>query len=314
VVEIATFSSYQLDASSIAAAQLLAALEEDETGRQPISPQLWDDLKNRSTTAGELADQSHVFFMDKHSTVPVLGYACVSQADLTAQFTMRPGTFDKAPAFATALAEQGLASHVWAKGVESAAAASGGKPIRTLVLMSQDLQTQTAGRTTQIRQSQTSCLDDAYQIRTFRPDSDSTGWLAINATIFADLPDQANVTSADLQRLLTAPWFDPQGFFVAETNTAKATELKGFHWTKVNPTERLNGRVSGEVYVLGVTKSAAGSGLAAALLTEGLTRFGNQGIRHAHLYVESTNTRAQHFYQTQGFTTIDEDRLLRLTR
>ena len=72
-------------------------------------------------------------------------------------------------------------------------------------------------------------LDDSFTIRPFRPGDDDADWLALNATAFADHPEQGQLTQADLDARKAEDWFDPAGFFIAE-DTAGA--MVGFHWTK----------------------------------------------------------------------------------
>src|SRR5699024_9965648 len=60
---------------------------------------------------------------------------------------------------------------------------------------------------------------DTYIIRTVVPGDDDAEWLSLNATAFADPPEQGQLTQADLDARKAEDWFDPAGFFVAE-NTA----------------------------------------------------------------------------------------------
>lgn len=320
MVKLATSTSAHLVGEQIHSAQVVAALEEDLTGRQPIDSQLWGQLATKATTGGP-ADLSHIFLLDKQSpingdsSIVTHGYACANHATGTVELTMRPGSFDKLPTLSEAISRLGSSFKIWAKGEKSAAAAIRRKPIRTLLVMSKDLSAaDDSPPADQARRDPASRLDRTEQIRTFQLDRDLAPWLALNSQIFVDLPDQANVTETALRYLLGASWFDPQGFLVAESSENSTTRLVGFHWTKVDPGQRMHGRVSGEVYVLGVTRSRAGSGTAGSLLAAGLQRFRQQGIRRAHLYVESTNPRALQFYRNWGFSVIDADQLLELTR
>jgi mycothiol synthase len=94
------------------------------------------------------------------------------------------------------------------------------------------------------------------EIRTFVPGQDEQQWLRVNAAAFAGHPEQALIDSDDLADRMAEPWFDPKGFFVATINDT----MVGFHWTKQHQDQL------GEVYVLGITPSAAGRGLGKALL------------------------------------------------
>src|SRR5690606_13577520 len=57
---------------------------------------------------------------------------------------------------------------------------------------------------------------EALTVRAFRAGSDEEAWLRTNAAAFADHPEQGAVTLSDLRQREAEPWFDPEGFFVAE--------------------------------------------------------------------------------------------------
>ncbi|MDH5279167.1 MAG: mycothiol synthase, partial [Actinomycetota bacterium] len=139
-----------------------------------------------------------------------------------------------------------------------------------------------------------------------------------NARAFAHHPEQGAWTRADLERRLAEPWFDPEGFFLAEQlRPSSAPELVGFHWTKVHGGHAVpheHGELGphrhadhghepiGEVYVVGVDPDHQGVGLGRALTIVGLQFLRAQGLTEAMLYVESDNLPAVHVYEVLGFT------------
>ncbi len=135
------------------------------------------------------------------------------------------------------------------------------------------------------------------EIRTFVPGQDEQQWLRVNAAAFAHHPEQALIDSDDLTDRMAEPWFDPKGFFVATINDT----MVGFHWTKQHQDQL------GEVYVLGITPSAAGRGLGKALLVTGLRSLQQRGSTRVELYVEADHQAAIELYLTYGFTTVNRD-------
>ncbi|GAB2752810.1 mycothiol synthase [Streptomyces bullii] len=145
-------------------------------------------------------------------------------------------------------------------------------------------------------------LPPGTTVRTFVPGQDDAAWLAVNAAAFAHHPEQGSLTQRDLDDRMAEPWFDPAGFFLA----FRGEELVGFHWTKVHAAERL-----GEVYVLGVSPAAQGSGLGKALTTIGLRHLKERGLPTAMLYVDADNKAAVSVYERLGFTTYETDLMYR---
>ncbi len=146
---------------------------------------------------------------------------------------------------------------------------------------------------------------DGVAVRTFRPGHDEEAFLALNAEAFAHHPEQGRMTRADLDQRMAEPWFDPAGFFVAEHQPARTTDpadgargLVGFHWTKVHD----EGHPHGEVYVVGVSPRAQGSGLGRLLTLTGLHHLAARGLDEVVLYVESDNAPAVAVYSRLGFT------------
>lgn len=147
-------------------------------------------------------------------------------------------------------------------------------------------------------------------VRTFRPGQDEDAFLALNAEAFVDHPEQGAMTRADLEQRMAEPWFDADGFFLAEPADAPADEvnqavdspsLLGFHWTKVH-----DDRV-GEVYVVGISPAAQGKGLGRLLTLTGLHHLRDRGLEEVILYVEADNAPAVAVYSGLGFTHADAD-------
>src|SRR5580692_11956073 len=80
---------------------------------------------------------------------------------------------------------------------------------------------------------------DGVTIRTFAVGRDEDAWTDLNARAFARHPEQGAWTREDLDLREREPWFDPDGFFLAERDR----KLVGFHWTKIHgPGDEAPGR------------------------------------------------------------------------
>ena len=136
-----------------------------------------------------------------------------------------------------------------------------------------------------------------YRIRAYRPGGDDAAFLAVNAAAFAAHPEQGSLDRRGLLERMAEPWFDPAGFLVAEHDG----RLVGFHWTKVHQDGRRR-PACGEVYVIGVSPDAQGSGIGRALLAAGLRYLRGKGMPEVILYVEGDNEGAVRLYERHGFT------------
>jgi mycothiol synthase len=137
-------------------------------------------------------------------------------------------------------------------------------------------------------------LPDGVGLRAFRPGRDDAAWLALNALAFAHHPEQGRWQPQDLQDRIAAPWFDPEGFLIAERDG----RIVGYHWTKVDHEQD---PPVGEVYVVGVDPGEQGQGLGKALTVAGLRHLAGRGLGTAMLYVDESNVAARKVYQALGF-------------
>ena len=153
-------------------------------------------------------------------------------------------------------------------------------------------------------------LPEGIVVRAFVPGEDEQAWTDLNNRAFIDHPDQGGWEVHEVQLREKEPWFDPEGFFLAE----RAGRLVGFHWTKVHgspqphspaeggPVEAHGHAPIGEVYILGVDPSEQGRGLGKALTTHGLRSLRQRGLDSVLLYVDEANTAAVNNYEALGFT------------
>jgi len=113
---------------------------------------------------------------------------------------------------------------LWAHGDLPAASrlagAAGFTRVRALWQMRRSLQTQ-------LDRPQ---LADGVTIRTFGVGQDEDEWTALNRRAFATHPEQGAWTRSDLDLREQEPWFNPDGFFLAERDGT----IVGFHWTKIH--------------------------------------------------------------------------------
>jgi mycothiol synthase len=133
---------------------------------------------------------------------------------------------------------------------------------------------------------------EGVTLRTFAGGRDADEWLRVNSRAFADHPEQGSWTREDLGLREREPWFDPDGFFLAE----RGGKLVGFHWTKIHPEEPL-----GEVYIVGIDPDERGTGLGRALTLAGLRYLRERGLPEVMLYVDESNAPAIRLYESLGF-------------
>lgn len=273
----------------------LAAAAEAEDGVRPVNEAT--ELRLRSATTpptgcepGEPADVVHVL-VDADGDLH--GYAQVSGVrgdQPEVELVVHPEHRRRGTGRAMLRAAVGLVAgrrlRGWAHGdlpaAQAFASSEGFEAMRGLMRMRLDL----TAELPEVR------VPDGVRIRSFAPGVDDEAWLAVNARAFASHPEQGRWTATDLAARMAEPWFDADGFLVADD--VATGELVGFHWTKVE------GDV-GEVYVVGVDPAAQGRRLGSVLTLAGLQHLRSRGLRVVDLYVESDNEPALSVYRRLGF-------------
>lgn len=159
---------------------------------------------------------------------------------------------------------------------------SGFQPIRTLVKMKRNAMPASAP----------TAMPEGYSVRAFT-ESDIDAWVALNARVFREHPEQGRMTANDVASRVAEPWFNADDFLLL---CDASGEITGYCWLKITPEER-------EVYVIGIAPEHSGRGLGAALFDRGLMRLSPPGDEsEVTLYVEGDNHAARALYQSRGFT------------
>ena len=284
----------------------LAAAAAAADGVAPLSEDVLLQVRHGS---GPLAVDV-VLAADGHD---LLGYAHLDEPDDEAQGGDMSGELVVHPAHrrqghgATLLAgllagAPGHGVRLWAHGdlpgAEALAAKTGFTRIRALLQLRMPLAKAPAADP---------AFPDGVTVRPFAPGADEAAWLEVNHRAFAHHPEQGSWTMDDLRLREEEPWFDPNGFFLAERDG----RLAGFHWTKVHPDGGAGGAPIGEVYVVGVDPGQQGGGLGRALTLAGLGYLRERGLAEVMLYVDEDNTAAVRMYTALGFSRWSTDAMYR---
>lgn len=293
----------RLSAGQISAVQRLVDAVTDADGVRPLSEHVMLHLRH----GGEAPVRNVLAWADGEAAGELAGYAHVDVTDRvegsSAELAVHPHR--RGAGVGARLVTETLAEtpdgrlRLWAHGQHPAAAALAVRMgfERTRVLW-------------QMRRSLYAPLPaprwpPGVSVRTFRVGQDERRWTEVNNRAFADHPDQGHWQVEEVRTREKEPWFDPDGFFLAE----QAGKLIGFHWTKVhgNGAGQHDHEPIGEVYVVGVDPAAQGQGLGPALTLVGLRHLRSRGLAQAMLYVDESNTAAIEVYQRLGFIRWDTD-------
>ena len=206
-------------------------------------------------------------------------------------------------AFVTSQPDAAPAPALWAHGnlqvAQTFLAEHSFEPVRSLWKMSRPLTADESFDTT---------LPDGFVAKPFDGSSEQAQeWLAVNALAFAYHPEQGSMTMSDFQARTREEWFDPQGLILVWDVTGPVPVLAASHWVKIEP-----GSQTGEVYVVAVSPSYQGRGLARGLTALGLRQLQRSGATTVELYVEGDNEPAKATYFRAGFTQSAHDAMYRL--
>lgn len=133
-------------------------------------------------------------------------------------------------------------------------------------------------------------VPDGITVRTFT-EADGPAWVALNASVFADHPEQGRLTERDLAERTASAWFDADLFWLAEDSRGT---LIGYSWVKPGEDED-------ELYVIGLAEEARGKGLAAHLVGRAQEAASRRGVSGLGLYVDAVNRTAVRSYERAGF-------------
>lgn len=297
-----------LSSADLRAVLSLIAAVTDEDGIKPFSDQALLHLR-----AGGESTLQHLL---ARRSGKLAGYALVDSSDPTGvgvELAVAPT--DRQVGVATALVHKLLeiapaaTIRLWAHGDPPAAARLaerfGFRRTRSLWQMRRSL----------VEPLPELAVPEGVRIRAFRVGSDEAAWTALNNRAFASHPEQGRWTVRDVELREAEPWFDAEGFLLAErADPTGPTDggLIGFHWTKVHDRDvdgppETRGRPIGEVYVVGVAPEAAGRGLGRVLTLAGLHHLRERGLQSVLLYVDEDNTTAIRTYERLGFTRYSTD-------
>lgn len=184
---------------------------------------------------------------------------------------------------------------IWAHGdlpgARALAHAAGMRAVRTLRKLGRDVVEADAGWSADE-------TPPGVRFEAFRPGADDGEFLALNASVFRDHPEQGRLDQAGLEARMSQPWFDASAFLIARDAVSGA--MLGYNWLKLDDGE-------GEIYVIGVADAAAGRGVGRELLRAGLARIHAAGLPRTSLYVEGDNERALGLYRSLGYGEVAVD-------
>ena len=318
-----------LDPATVEDVHTLAAHATLADGVRPLSEQPLLDLTTDDP------DLTHVVVhVDAGSSAPVVGYAQVDRrgtipsAELVVdpehrrrgigrtllRTAQRDATLPSRSGAPAAHPELRIWAHGFVPGSRAFAAAMGLHVVRELQLLTRPLD--------DVRDD-AAALRAELGARTFRPGEDDDAWVASNARVFAQHPEQGRLSLSDLQSREAQSWFDPSLFFVVPSSD-EPDRLDAFLWLKVEapgasvaPADGEAGTGDGsgfdglastaELYVLGVDPSAQGRGLGSRLTRLALATLRDVGADHVELWVDADNVAAVATYAKAGFTVASRD-------
>ena len=128
-----------------------------------------------------------------------------------------------------------------------------------------------------------------HRIRTFSSE-DGKAVTLVNRSAFEGHREAEALDVEELERYRCEPWFDADGFFIAESDG-----IAGFCWTKVHP----NG--DGEIFRIAVDPEHQGAGVGTALLGAGFNYLAKRpDVRRGVLWVDRSNLTAVTLYRSLG--------------
>ena len=130
--------------------------------------------------------------------------------------------------------------------------------------------------------------------KAFIPGIDNEAFLTVNSRAFSWHPEQGQLDSKQLEKIILEDWFDSEGFLLFEIED----RLAGFCWTKIHYEADVT---LGEIYAIAVDPDFHGHGFGKPLTLAGLDHLFSAGADFGMLYVEADNYPAIRVYDEIGF-------------
>jgi mycothiol synthase len=139
---------------------------------------------------------------------------------------------------------------------------------------------------------------DDVVIRWIEPGTDDESFTRLLNTTFADHPSPLDVDLATIRRVHGEPAFDPSTILLV---AAASDRDRPIAFCRVGTSHEDDGRLTGEVKLVGVRPEARGRGIGRQLVRWGIEACRERGAVDVYLSVEGENRGALRLYESLGF-------------
>jgi mycothiol synthase len=139
---------------------------------------------------------------------------------------------------------------------------------------------------------------DDLVIRWIEPGTDDESFTELLNATFADHPSPLDVDLATIRRIHGGPSFDPSTILLVSPASDRDRLIA---FCRVGTSHEDDGRLTGEVKLVGVRAEARGRGIGRALVRWGIGACRERGAAEVFLSVEGENRGALRLYESLGF-------------